>query len=210
MIIEGLEQQSVEWLMQRIGMCTGSRVSDVMGKLKSGKGYLAGRNDYMWELVIERLTGRAEDHYSSPAMEWGVEYEPLARAAYEIEMDVEVEKVGFATHPKIEWFGASPDGLIGKDGLLEIKCPKSRTHCEYRNAGVVPEEYKPQMLAEMACAERQWVDFVSFDPRLPKHLQLFVRRFHRDEEKILAMEQEVETFLAEVATMHEQIQKAVQ
>ena len=105
---------------------------------------------------------------------------------------------GFAIHPKLEWFGASPDGLVGDEGLIEIKCPKSTTHLETIASGEIPEEYLPQMMAEMACAERQWVDFVSFDPRMPKSLQLWVKRFNRDEKCIGLLEQEVEKFLQEV------------
>lgn len=206
-IIEDLVQQSPEWLAQRIGMCTASRVADVIKRLsrKSGdreKGdYAQCHYDYLMELVIERLTGRATENYVTPAMEWGIEQEPNARAAYEAERDEMVQPIGFAIHPNEVfggWFGASPDSLVGAEGLLEIKCPNTSTHLAYLLEGQVPLDYMPQMMAEMACTERQWCDFVSFDPRLPKNLQLFIRRFHRNEELIRVMEADVKYFLEEV------------
>lgn len=200
-IIEGLEQQTPEWLQMRIGMVTGSRVADAMAILKRKEGEAACRRNYRYEVVIETLTGRAVDTYVSPAMEWGIENEPVARAVYEIANDLEVESIGFAIHDAIPRFGASPDGLVGADGLLEIKCPTTAVHLDYLLGGAAPEEYHPQMLAEMACTNRQWVDFVSFDPRLPKKLQLFVRRFNRDVKRIAEMEQAVVKFLEEVDAM---------
>jgi hypothetical protein len=131
-------------------------------------------------------------------MQWGIDTEPFARAAYELQQDVMVETVGFATHPEIPRFGCSPDGLVGEDGLVEIKCPNTATHIEYLLAGTVPAEYQAQMLVEMACTGRQWVDFVSYDPRLPAHLQLFVRRFLRDAARIAEIESKVVQFLEEV------------
>lgn len=206
MLIEDLEQQSPEWLEMRKGLVTGSMVANVCGKYKRQKPnepakYLQGRENYMLDLAVTRLTGMMPDRYVSQAMEFGTEYEPLARAAYERHLDVEVKEVGFAMHPKIDWFGASPDGLVGDDGVLEIKCPNSTTHLSYLMEGVVPEQYLPQMKAEMLCAERQWCDFVSFDPRMPKNLRLFVRRLDRDEPMLRQLEEEVEKFLAELDTL---------
>lgn len=192
-----VEQRSAEWLAMRVGIVTGSRVADVMAKLKRKEGEAQCRADYKAEIVAEILTGRAAQHYVSPSMEWGVENELFARSVYEVELGA-IEPVGFALHSKIARFGASPDGLVGEDGLVEFKCPNTATHIDYIIRGVVPAEYQCQMLAEMACAERQWCDFVSYDPRLPKRLQLFVRRFERDEARICEMEKEVEQFLAEV------------
>jgi putative phage-type endonuclease len=205
--IEGLIQNTPEWLVHRVGMATASKVADVIGRKKQTKSqaekgitpdYLQERDNYLWDVVIERLTGRAADHYCSPAMEHGIEFEPLARAAYELEKDVEVEPGGFWIHPKMEWFGASPDGLVGENGLLEIKCPTTKVHLQYLSDDVVPLEYAPQMLAQMACTERKWCDFVSYDNRLPADLQLFVKRFNRDDALIEAMEAEVALFLDDV------------
>ena len=206
-IVEGLQQQTPEWLHQRHGMVTGSRVADVVGRKrptaeqkKAGMpgDYYKARQDYLWDVIIERLTGRSAETYVTPAMEFGIENEPLARAAYELEKDVEVEAVGFAIHPQIEWFGASPDGLVGTDGCLEIKVPNSSTHLAYLLEGEIPVDYMPQMMAEMACAERKWCDFVSFDPRLPPKLRFFCRRFHRNDALIAQMETEIRAFLEEV------------
>lgn len=191
----------------RNGMVTGSRVADVCAKLKKG-GYAACRQNYLIEVAVSRLTGLAPDHFVTPAMQWGIDNEQFARAAYEMATDCMVESVGFAIHPRLDYFGASPDGLIGSDGVLELKCPNSDTHLGYILEGTLPVDYMPQMLAEMACADRQWCDFVSFDPRMPKNLQLFVRRFHRDEELIKAMEVEVAAFLLEVEVMLEKIEQA--
>lgn len=206
-IIEGLVQNSPEWLIHRIGMVTASRVADVVGRKqptavqkKEGQpgDYLKKREDYLISVCVERLTGRASENYVSPAMEYGLETEPLAKAAYEIRTDREIIPVGFATHPTIEWFGASPDGLIGEDGLLETKCPNTSTHLAYLLDGEVPIDYMPQMLAQMACTERKWCDFVSYDPRLPESLQFFCRRFHRNDEHIALLEKEVRVFLEDV------------
>lgn len=209
MIVE-VEQGSAEWIQLRCGKATASRVADVMAKLKTKPNEEAApRSNYRTELVCERLTGRAADHFVSFDMEWGTANEPLARAAYEIHFGADVDSVGFATHPRIAGFGASPDGLIGKDGLIEIKCPKTATHIGYLLDNVVPEEYQRQMLAEMACTGRQWCDFISFDPRLPKRLQMFAIRFERDDKRIAEMEQEVEKFLAEVDLTIERLEAAI-
>lgn len=198
MIIEGLEQHSPEWFQMRQGMATGSMMADVVTKKKRGDGYYAAREDYMIDLAVTRLTGLMPDRYVSKAMEFGTENEPRGRAAYEMHCDVMVEEVGFAFHPHIKWFGSSPDGLVGSEGVLEVKCPNSATHLGYILGNVVPEQYIPQMKSHMLCAERQWCDFVSFDPRMPKHLQLFVRRLDREEKMLMELEMEVEKFLGEL------------
>jgi|SRR5579862_1549295 len=206
-IIEDLEQQSADWLKMRVGMVTGSRVAEVMSFLtresKNGKkGDETGdRKKYRYEIVIECLTGLSAETPLTKAMEWGILTEPLAREVYEMETGLETRPIGFAIHDAISRFGASPDALVGPDGLLEIKCPTTMVHLQYVEAGVVPDEYKPQLLAEMACTGRKWVDFVSFDPRLPKRLRLFVRRFHWDDKAIGEMERAVEQFLVEVDRM---------
>lgn len=195
-MIHTCEQGTPEWLSLRAGKVTGSRISDVLATIK--KGEAATRRNYRTEILVETLTGIPVDQFVSKEMQWGTDQEPFARAAYELHQDVMVSTVGFAVHPFIPRFGASPDGLLGEDGLVEIKCPNTSTHLEYLLAGVVPSDYEPQMLAGMACTGRAWCDFVSFDPRLPAHLQLFVRRFHRDELKIADMEGKVLKFLEEV------------
>lgn len=200
-----VEQGTDEWLAMRSGLVTASRMADVMAKLKSKNGMAADRRRYLMEVVVGRLTGLNPETYVSPAMQWGLDNEDLAKGAYEISTSSIIEPGGFAIHDKIKWFGASPDGLIGDDGLVEVKCPNSDTHIGYILSGEIPDDYKPQMWAEMACTNRSWCDFVSFDPRMPKNLRLFIRRFPRDEPMIAAVEMEVEQFLSEVEAMVEQL-----
>jgi putative phage-type endonuclease len=191
-----IEQGSIEWKMLRAGKVTASRVADVLSKIKSGES--AGRKNYKMDLVAERLTNQPAESFTNSAMQWGTEQEPFARIAYETKMNLFVEQIPFMDHPKIEWFGCSPDGLVAEDGLIEIKCPNTTTHLEYIDGGKPPAKYIPQMQTQMACTGRKWCDFVSFDPRLPENLQLFVVRLDRDDGYIKDMEVEVQKFLQEV------------
>ena len=193
-----IEQGTTEWHLLRLGKVTASRITDVLSKGKSGES--AGRKNYRMELVVQRLTGLPGESFTSAAMEHGVLTEPKARFAYEAEKQQFVEQVAFVDHTSIEWFGCSPDGLVN-DGLIEIKCPNSTTHIEYLTDQKPPAKYIPQMQCQMAVTGRQWCDFVSFDPRLPDDLQLFVVRLERDQEYIEAMEAEVKKFLSEVDEM---------
>ena len=195
-MIEMMEQGTEEWFTIRIGKVTASRVADVIAKTKTG--YSATRDNYMAQLVCERLTGQKGESFSNAAMQHGTDTEPLARAAYEALKDVLVDEVGFVPHPSIIMAGASPDGLVGDDGLLEIKCPNTATHIETLLSQSVPGKYNTQMQFQMACTGRQWCDFVSFDNRLPNELQLFVKRVPRDNEFIKQMEDEVVKFLNEL------------
>lgn len=197
-VIEGVSQGTAEWLVQREGMVTASRMSAVMAKLKDPKKEASERAKYKDEVICEILTGRAIDHYVSPAMELGIEREPLARAAYEQLRDVEVEAGGFWGHDSIPKLGASPDGLVGDDGLIEIKCPTITTHLGYLRTKEIPEEYQLQMLTQMACTGRQWCDFCSYHPDMPEQFQLWVKRFPRDDQMIAAIELETVHFLEEV------------
>jgi putative phage-type endonuclease len=171
-------------------------VADVIAKTKTGSS--ATRDNYMAQLVCERLTGQKGESFTNAAMQHGTDTEPLARAAYEALQDVLVDEVGFVPHPAIIMAGASPDGLVGDDGLLEIKCPNTATHIETLLSQSVPGKYNTQMQFQMACTGRQWCDFVSFDNRLPDELQLFVKRVPRDNEFIKQMEDEVVKFLNEL------------
>ncbi len=195
-MIHDIEQGSEAWHAIRCGRVTASRMSDALAEIK--KGEAASRRNYRAELVCEILTGIPVDAYVSKEMQWGRDNEQFARTAYELQQDLEVNPAGFAVHDSIPRFGASPDGLVGSDGVLEIKCPNTSTHLECWLTGGIPTEHFPQMRAELACTGRAWVDFVSFDPRLPRHLQLFVKRFHRDAPKIAELEKQVKIFLAEV------------
>jgi putative phage-type endonuclease len=195
-MIEMMDQGTEEWFTIRIGKVTASRVADVIAKTKTG--YSASRDNYMAQLVCERLTGQKGESFTNAAMQHGTETEPLARAAYEALKDVLVDEVGFVPHPTIEMAGASPDGLVGDDGLLEIKCPNTATHIDTLLSQTVPGKYNTQMQFQMACTGRQWCDFVSFDNRLPEELQLFVTRVPRDEVFIRLIESEIVQFIAEL------------
>jgi putative phage-type endonuclease len=199
-----IKQGSDEWHQLRLGKVTASRVVDVMSKIKTGES--AGRKNYKMDLVVERLTGLPTSSFTSPAMAWGTETEPLARMAYEAHFGTFVDTVAFIQHPTIEWFGCSPDGLIG-DNLLEIKCPNTANHIDYLLAGIPPAKYVPQMQTQMACTGAKWCDFVSFDPRLPSELQLFVVRLDRDEAYIQQIETEVKQFLEEVKQVYTQLKE---
>lgn len=192
-----LEQGSPLWIQARVGLTTASRCGDVIAMTKKGES--ADRRNYRTELICERLTGIPYPQFVSREMQWGREQEAFARAAYEMQHDVLVETCGFVLHPGVAQFGASPDGLVGKVGMIQVKCPNTSTHLGWTMAGVVPVEHIPQMLGELACCpEREWSDFVSYDPRLPAHLQLFVRRFARDQKLIATLEAEVVHFNAEI------------
>jgi len=189
-------QGSSEWFYQRLGKVTASRVADVIAKTKTG--YSTSRDNYMAQLVVERLTFTKTESYTNAAMQWGTEQEPFARAAYEAAQGVMVEEVGFVRHPTIEWAGASPDGLVRDDGLVEIKCPNTLTMIETLLSQKVPGKYFAQMQFQMACTGRKWTDYVVFDPRMPEKAQLFVKRVDRDDAYIAEIEAEIVKFLAEV------------
>ena len=191
-----IEQGSEEWFQQRLGKVTASKIADIVAKTKSG--YSTSRANYMAQLVVERLTGVKADSFTNAAMEWGTATEPLARAAYELKNGVMVDEVAMIDHPTIPMSGASPDGLVGEDGMIEIKCPNTATHLETLLSGEADKRYTYQMQWQMACTGRKWNDFVSFDPRMPDNLQLFIKRVERDDELIKELEAEVVKFLAEV------------
>lgn len=189
-------QGSDEWKAARCGKVTASRVADVVARTKSGWG--ASRANYAAELIAERLTGTTPESYTNAAMQWGTDHEPQARAAYEWYADATVAEVAIVDHPKIAMSAASPDGLVWDDGLVEIKCPNTATHIETLLGGTVPAKYITQMHWQMACTGRQWCDFVSFDPRLPESMRLFIQRVPRDGKMIADLERDVSEFLSEI------------
>ena len=192
-------QGSDEWKALRCGKVTASRVADVIAKTKTGWG--ASRFNYAAELIAERLTGVAAEGFTNAAMQWGTDQEPSARMAYEFMQDVTVEQIAFVAHPSIADAGASPDGLVGESGLVEIKCPNTATHIDTLIKQEIPARYITQMMWQMACTGRKWCDFVSYDPRLPESMQLFVKRIERDDKLIAELENEVSIFLdTEVST----------
>ena len=191
-----MEQRSDDWFTARLGKVTASRVADVVAKTKTGVS--ASRGNYMAQLIVERLTGKPVESFSSSAMQWGTDTEPLARAAYEMATDMMVEEIGFVEHESIPMCGASPDGLVGDDGLIEIKCPNTATHIETLINNTIDNRYVLQMQWQMACTDRKWCDFVSFDPRMPEALQMKIIRVNFNEMLVTDLENQVEQFLNEV------------
>ncbi len=200
-----MQQQTPEWFAARLGKVTASRVADAIARTKSG--YSASRENYATELALERIMGYSQPGYTSPAMQWGIATEPEARAAYEMARGDMVAGCGLIDHPTIEMSGASPDGLIGSDGLLEIKCPESKQHLEYLRLSTAPAKYKPQIQWQLACTGRAWCDFVSYDPRFPEPLRLHIVRVDRDAEYIASVELEVVEFLKQVAAVVAEIER---
>lgn len=184
------------WHAQRRGKVTASRVADVIKKTKSG--YSTSRKNYAAQLLCERLTGKTAEGFSSAAMQWGIDKEPEARVAYEFMKNATVDLVSFVDHPSIAMSGASPDGLVGADGLVEIKCCNTATHLETLLSGEIDPDYITQIQWQLACTQRKWCDYVGFDPRLPAHLQLFIKRIDRDQRTIIELETEVSSFIREL------------
>ena len=190
-------QGTPEWLAARTGRVTASRMSAIMAKGRNGAPSTT-RAACMGELIAEYLTGKSGNTYTNADMQRGTDLEPEARAAYEIHTGRMVSEVGLVLHPKNDRFGASPDGVVGDDGLLEIKCPRTHVHISYMLAGKPPAEYLPQMAWQAACCERQWVDFASYDPTMPDRMRLFVVRYTPPREYIAELEAEAKVFLAEM------------
>ena len=192
-----IAQGTPEWFAQRLGHVTASRMSDVLAKGKAGEA--ATRQKYRMQIIAERVSGCVAESFTSAAMEWGTEQEKFARIRYEADTGYFVDEAEFYTHPTIKWLGASPDGLLNDTGgLLEIKCPNTQTHLGYMLDKKAPAAYINQMQTQMWVTGRAWCDFVSFDPRVPERLQLFIVRLDRDDALIERMEVEVHKFLSEV------------
>jgi putative phage-type endonuclease len=190
-------QGSDEWKAMRLGKVTASRVADVVARTKTGYG--ASRANYMAQLIAERLTNTVAESYTNAAMQHGTETEPEARSAYEFYQGVTVKDVAFVPHPKIDQAGCSPDGLVGDDGLIEIKCPNTAGHLDTLLGQAAPSKYVDQMQFQMACTGRKYCDFVSYDPRMPENMRLFIKRMPRDDKRIAELESEIAAFLLEMA-----------
>ena len=188
-----IRQGTEEWLKARLGCLTASRANDACAAKTT-----AAYQNYLWQLVAERETGQSEEGFVSADMQRGTEKEPIARAAYEAHTGNFVTQTGFWLHPEIEFFGASPDGLV-EDGLIEIKCPRTSTHLQYRKEGKVPTKYKRQMMCQLLCTGRKWVDFVSFDDRVRESKQLFIVRFEPKQSDLDEMLKKAQAFLKAVA-----------
>ncbi len=191
-----IEQRTPEWFQARLGKLTASRIADATARVKSGWG--ASRDNYMAELLVERLTGQPAPQYTNAAMEWGTQTEPEARTVYEFERNVTVESCGFIPHPVIAMSGASPDGLVGDFGLVEIKCPNTATHISTL-LGAAPEKYVKQMQWQMDCVGSEWCDFVSYDPRVPVAMRMHIQRIEFDLKAVEKLRKEAREFLDELA-----------
>lgn len=210
MTVIDCEQGTVEWLQARVGNITASCLSDVMAQSRDKKSESTTRKNYRMKLVAERMTGRScENGYTSKAMQNGNEFEKYARAAYEVKNGVLVDQVGFVLHPEIEHFGASPDFLVGEDGMGEIKCGYPATHIEWFMAGVPPAEHRKQMLGGMACCNRKWCDFISYCEAFDPPYDLFIVRFERDpmliatvEDAVIKLNQEVSVTIEELRRLY--------
>lgn len=200
---EEILQGSDAWKRLRLGKVTASRVADVVAKTKSGQS--ASRANYAAQLIAERLTGVVAESFTNAAMAHGTETEPEARSAYEFYQSVTVIEVPFVAHPTIDQAGCSPDGLVGTDGLVEIKAPNTATHLETLLGQSVPGKYETQIQFQLACTGRTWCDFVSFDPRMPENMRLFIKRVKRDDKRISELETEVAGFLLELAVKLSQL-----
>ena len=198
-------QRTEAWYAERLGKVTASRVWAVVARTKEG--WSASRDDYLTDLVLERLTGTKQEGFSSAAMQWGTDQEPHARAAYEAHTGNIALEVGMVQHPTVAMSGASPDGLVDDDGLIEIKCPNSTTHGKTLLGAKIDKKYVLQMQWQMACTGRKWCDFVSYDPRFPEHLRLHIQRVPRDDQAIADLEKAVTEFLGEVASMVSKLEK---
>lgn len=202
-----IQQGSEEWLKARCGSLGASRLHEALARTKSGMA--ASRKNIIIELAVEQLTGQPTPSFVSGPMEWGTKQEANARAAYSFLRDVEVTEVGLCRHGWIDGTHASPDGLVGNDGLIEIKCPNSATHAEYLLTKEIPQKYIYQMQWQMECTGRDWCDFVSYDPRMPMELQVYICRYPRDHETINRLKKEVVDFLHEVEMMVARLREAV-
>lgn len=193
---EQLVQGSDEWKAARCGSLGASRIADVVARTKSGWG--ASRGNVLAELVCERLTGVPSEGFTNAAMQWGNEQEPHARDLYKFLTDMDVIEVGLFRHPTIAGTHASPDGAAGDCGLIEIKCPLSKTHIDTLLGSSIDGKYIKQMQWQMAVTGKEWCDFVSYDPRLPTEMQIFIKRVMRDDDMIAELEKDVSAFLQEV------------
>ena len=202
MTLHYVDQRTPEWFALRLGRLTASDAKDMLATIKSGEA--AARRDLRMRLVCERLTGQAVEDttFQNADMQRGIDLEPEARRAYEAHTGHLVDtSVGFMSRDDCA-AGCSPDGVIDVTGLVEIKCPRPARHVGYLKAGSVPPEHRAQLVHQLWVAgpDAQWVDFVSYCPQLPAHLQLFIVRLERDEQEIAAYAAKARAFLDEVDT----------
>lgn len=202
------EQGTIEWLQERVGYVTASRFKDVLDFTKAGKSS-AKRTAYLWEIVVERLTGQPSQHFASTAMQHGTEWEPMARMAYSAQGGHFVAETGFLKHPEAIMVGGSPDGLIDEAGGLEIKCPFNAAVHLQTILGGMPEDHTAQIQGLMWVTGRLWFDFVSFCPSLPSEFRLYVQRISRDPEFIVNLAIKVAEFRAEIDLLVSQLKASI-
>jgi|AACY02.2.fsa_nt_gi YqaJ-like viral recombinase domain. len=209
MSYESVEQNTEAWRLARAGKVTASRVADVVAKGRAKGSWGQAREKYMAQLIAERLTGMPAENFYSVAAQWGHDHEEEALSAYSLMTDVDVARIGFVTHPRVANAGASPDALVGGDGLAQVKCPAPHTHIATVMRGEIDPAYVTQMQWELSSTDRLWCDYVSYDPRLPPDLRLFVKRVGRDQERIDYLEARVREFNEEVEAMIAAMREAV-
>mgnify|MGYP003626839002 FL=1 len=202
-----MQQLSTEWFAAKLGKISASRCSDIVATNK-GK-TAASRENYLIELILQRMTGKRDEGFTNAAMEHGIKTEAEARGVYGLTNNCEITQVAFLDHPTIPMAGASPDGIINDtNGMLEIKCPTQKTHMQYLLNKKIPRSYITQMNFQLACSpESEYVDFCSYDNRFPDHLQLLTIRHNRDSEAILELEKEVTLFSDELTERQQQLEK---
>lgn len=208
MKIHEVAQRSPEWFALRAGKMTGSCAKEMLAKGRSAGSEAVTRRDLKYRLVAERLSGQSqEDTYVNAAMQWGIDHEAEAVRAYEAAVGVFVETIGFCEHDSL-LVGTSPDGFIGKDGILSVKCPKTSTHLRYVRENCEPAEHVAQNSHELWLTGRKWIEFVSFDPRIPD-LSLFTVRVTRSQIELDQYGRDVMTFLKEVEDEHAAVLKLI-
>ena len=201
------EQRSAEWHCERAGKFTGSRFADVLARNKKTGEPLKAYHDLIWQVAVERMTGQAIEGPQGFALQWGADVEPYAREAYELATGNIVTETGFIAHPDYPFAGASPDGLIGDDGTLEMKCPKSSIVHVQRFIDGLPDDYRPQVQGQLWVTRRKWSDFVSFDPRMPESLRLLKIRVNRDDAYIETLQNAVLAAEAEACALIKKLER---
>lgn len=197
-------QGSPEWLKLRVGKATSSRIGDIMSKGKNGQPS-ATRENYMYQLLLERLTGEVAEHYQSSEMNRGIEQEQFAVEAYELETFNICQTCGFFESPESLMEGSSPDRLIGDDGILEVKNPNTNTHIKTIISGGIKKDYIYQIQHQLYCTDRKWADFISYDNRCPQNLRLYIKRIERDEKIIEEIKSAVIFFLSELDELEKKV-----
>lgn len=203
--MDDILQKSTEWHSLRAGRFTGSRFADVLAKSKRDGKPLKARDDLIWTIATERIQGYQEQGASSYSLQWGVDNEEFAREAYELKTGEFVDEIAFIQHNELDYVGVSPDGLIGSDGGIEVKCPKSPQIHLQRFLYGVPEEYVPQLQGFLWVTKRKWIDFISYDPNTKEALKLLIIRVERDDVFIANLEAEIKKAEIEVQELVNQL-----